>query len=140
MYHVWSPPTFVREVLHLLGRCGYFVLHVHIGEHRGILPFTENCKEVASKATGKPTRGRQEQTANTQHHTRLPRVTWVGCEVQVLALGAEDERIHPGDHVGLLHQVVNHIQALRQLALQPGDEQNTCSRQKRTPLGCNQIS
>lgn len=55
MYHVWSL-TFVCEVLHPLGRYGYFVLHVHIGEHRGILPFADNCREDASKTREKQTR------------------------------------------------------------------------------------
>lgn len=33
------------------------------------------------------------------------------------ALGAQDQRVHPGHHVGLLHQVVHHVQALGQLTL-----------------------
>lgn len=67
MYHVWSL-TFVCEVLHPLGRYGYFVLYVHIGEHRGILPFADNCREDASKTTEKQTKvgARVKKKKNTQ--------------------------------------------------------------------------
>lgn len=67
-------------------------------------------------------RGRKMETL-----TVAQQITWIGCEVQVLTLSAKNERIHPGNHIGLFHQIVNYIQALRQLSLQSCDQGNACN-------------
>lgn len=80
MYHVWSL-TFVCEVLHPLGRYGNFVLHVHIGEHCGILPFADNCREDASKTTEKQTRVgagvKKKKTTTTPTHSAAGHLGWL---------------------------------------------------------------
>lgn len=72
----------------------------------------------------------QKHTATggkTETLTVAQQTTWIGREVQVLTLSAKNERIHPGNHIGLFHQIVDHIQALRQLSLQSCDQGNACN-------------
>lgn len=50
-------------------------------------------------------------------------LTWIGSEVEVATVSAENVRVDPRNYIGLLHQIVHHIYTFSQLILQSKKKQ-----------------
>lgn len=89
-----------------------------MSKYENIVASSQSSTTADIKWKNKLTNVKDKRDFRTVESKLAQQLTWIGSEVEVATVSAENVRVDPRNYIGLLHQIVHHIYTFSQLILQ----------------------